>query len=70
MYKRQPIKQGKFSPGMHIPVKSYEEFKKSYPDYAFLFAWNHAEEIMAKEESYKLAGGRWIVHVPTVQVLK
>jgi methylation protein EvaC len=55
---------------MHIPVKSYEEFKKSYPDYAFLFAWNHAEEIMAKEESYKLAGGRWIVHVPTVQVLK
>ena len=65
-----PIKQGKFSPGMHIPVKSYEEFKKSYPDYAFLFAWNHAEEIMAKEESYKLAGGRWIVHVPTVQVLK
>lgn len=65
-----PIKQGKFSPGMHIPVKPYEEFKANYPNYAFLFAWNHAEEIMAKEENYKLAGGMWIVHVPTVQVLK
>jgi len=65
-----PIKQGKFSPGMHIPIKPYEEFNVHYPDYAFLFAWNHVEEIMAKEENYKSSGGRWIVHVPKVQVLK
>lgn len=64
-----PIKQGKFSPGMHIPVKPYEEFKEKYPDYAFLFAWNHSEEIMAKEGQYKAAGGKWIVHVPKVKVL-
>ncbi len=64
-----PIKQGKFSPGMHIPVKPYEEFKKKYPDYAFLFAWNHADEIMAKEGQYKASGGKWIVHVPKVKVL-
>jgi SAM-dependent methyltransferase len=64
-----PIKQGKFSPGMHIPVVPYETFKSNPPDYAILFAWNHAEEIMAKEQEYMAAGGKWIVHVPEVQVL-
>lgn len=65
-----PIKQGKFSPGKHIPIKPYEEFSKKYPDYAVLFAWNHAEEILAKEQEFKAAGGKWIVYVPKVQVLK
>jgi 2-polyprenyl-3-methyl-5-hydroxy-6-metoxy-1,4-benzoquinol methylase len=64
-----PIKQGKFTPGMHIPVVPYEIFKNNPPDYAVLFAWNHAEEIMAKEQSFMEAGGRWIVHVPQVQIL-
>jgi len=64
-----PIKQGKFTPGMHIPVKPYEAFQANPPDYAVLFAWNHAEEIMAKEKPYMAGGGRWIVHVPKVQVL-
>lgn len=65
-----PIKQGKYSPGMHIPVRPYEEFKNRYPDYALLFGWNHSEEIMAKEQDFKAAGGKWIVYVPKVQVLK
>ncbi len=64
-----PIKQGKFTPGMHIQVKPYEAFKSYPPDYAVLFAWNHAEEIMAKEKNFMEAGGQWIVHVPKVQVL-
>lgn len=64
-----PIKQGKFTPGMHIPVVPYEIFKNNPPDYAVLFAWNHAEEIMAKEKDFMAAGGKWIVHVPEVKVL-
>lgn len=64
-----PLKQGKYSPGMHIPVCAYDEFQKAYPDYALLFGWNHAEEIMAKEQKFKAAGGKWIVYVPTVEVL-
>ena len=65
-----PIKQGKFSPGAHIPIRPYDEFKAHYPDYALLFGWNHAEEIMAKEQAFRAAGGRWIVYVPKVQVLE
>jgi methylation protein EvaC len=65
-----PIKQGKFSPGAHIPVRSYEEFMANYPDYALLFAWNHAAEIMAKEQNFRRAGGKWLVYVPRVEVLE
>lgn len=63
-----PIKQGKYTPGMHIPVVPYEVFKGNPPDYAVLFAWNHAEEIMAKEKEFLAAGGQWIFHVPEVNV--
>ena len=65
-----PIKQGKFSPGAHIPVRPYQEFVDNYPDYALLFAWNHGEEIMAKERPFQAQGGKWIVYVPEVKVLE
>ncbi len=64
-----PIKQGKFSPGAHIPVRPYQEFMASYPDYALLFAWNHAKEIMENEDAFRASGGKWIVYVPRVAVL-
>lgn len=53
-----PIKQGKYSPGAHIPVFPYEEFSKNYPDYALLFAYNHAKEIMEKEQKFIASGGK------------
>jgi methylation protein EvaC len=64
-----PIKQGKFSPGMHIPIVPYERFKNPYPDYAFLFAWNHEKEIMEKETEYTQKHGKWITYVPHVHII-
>lgn len=65
-----PIKQGKFSPGVHIPIRNHEAFSNDYPDYALLFAWNHATEIFEKEAAFKLSGGNWILFVPKVVVLE
>ena len=65
-----PIKQGKLTPGMHIPVKSYDAFAEAKPDYALLFAWNHSAEILAKERTFSANGGKWITYVPHVQVLE
>jgi methylation protein EvaC len=64
-----PIKQGKLSPGAHIPVVPYEHFKSNPPDYALLFAWNHGEEIMAKEQAFRDSGGKFILYVPNVHVV-
>ena len=63
-----PIKQGKVSPGAHIPVRPHEEFTRAYPDYALLFAWNHAAEIQQKEKGFNSAGGQWLHYVPEVKV--
>lgn len=63
-----PIKQGKYTPGMHIPVKPYEAFVSDYPEYALLFAWNHGEEIIANETSFKEADGKFILYVDQVRV--
>lgn len=63
------LKQNKFSPGMHIPVKAPEELDKEKPDYLLLFAWNHMKEIMAKEKEFQDRGGKWIVYVPEVKVI-
>ena len=64
-----PIKQGKLTPGMHIPVLPYEAFKENLPEFVFLLAWNHAEEIMQKESAFSNGGGKYIMHVPQVGVI-
>jgi methylation protein EvaC len=64
-----PIKQGKYSPGTHIPVRSHEEFTNNFPDKALLFAWNHKSEIMEKEMLYSSGGGQWIIFVPKVNII-
>ncbi|MGW6458103.1 methyltransferase domain-containing protein [Streptomyces sp. NPDC055078] len=64
-----PNKQGRLTPGSHIPVRSREAFEDPYPDYAVLFAWNHADEIIAKEQQFRASGGKWILYVPDVRVV-
>ncbi|MGW4058127.1 methyltransferase domain-containing protein [Amycolatopsis sp. NPDC004747] len=63
-----PTKQGRLTPGSHIPVRPPSEFADPYPDYALLLAWNHAEEITAKEQQFREAGGKWIHYVPEVHI--
>lgn len=64
-----PTKQGKVTPGSHVPVRPHADFAARYPEYALLFAYNHAQEIMEKEKAFTAAGGRWITYVPEVKVL-
>ena len=45
-----------------------EDFRKSNPDYVLLFAWNHAEEIMSKEEEYMGSNRHWITYIPKVKI--
>jgi methylation protein EvaC len=69
IYDTTPIKHGKFSPGMHIPIIDHSVFKQNYPDYALLFAYNHEREIMEKEREFMAQGGRWITYVPEIKVV-
>ena len=62
-------KQGKFTPGQHIPIISPEEGMTEEVDFAFLGAWNFKKEILKKESAFLKKGGRFITHVPNVKIL-
>lgn len=64
-----PTKQGRLTPGSHVPVRPHADFAARYPEYALLFAYNHAQEIMEKEHAFTAAGGKWITYVPEVRIL-
>jgi methylation protein EvaC len=56
-------KINKYSPGMHIPIVPIDYFRKNMPDIAYLFAWNHKEEIFNKEKEFSLKNNKWISHI-------
>src|SRR5262249_45053455 len=64
-----PLKQGMFTPGMHIPVLSAKAIEERKPDYLVILAWNFAAPIIAKNASFRSKGGSFIVPVPKVEVI-
>ena len=48
---------------MHIHIVSMNHFYEQKPVVAFLFAWNHKEEIFNKEKNFTENKGEWISHV-------
>jgi methylation protein EvaC len=64
-----PQKWGYFTPGTHVPIKSWDFVGKSkFPDYIVLFAWAFAEEVLEKRKAYIEAGGKFILPLPHVSV--
>jgi SAM-dependent methyltransferase len=66
---RSPLKQGRFTPGTHIPVVGPEQLLIDQPDYVLLLAWNFADEIVEQQAEYRKRGGKFMVPVPEVRVL-
>ena len=63
-----PLKQGHFTPGMHIPVVPATQLLEHKPDYVLILAWNFAAPIMAKQVAFRQGGGQFIVPLPKVSV--
>jgi len=64
-----PLKQGLYSPGAHIPVYAAEAVYDRKPDYLLILAWNFAPSIMAKHEAFLEQGGKFILPMPEPMVL-
>lgn len=64
-----PLKQGLYSPGLHIPVLSSEHLKNQNPDYLLLLAWNFADSIVEKNKEFLESGGHFIVPLPQIQII-
>ncbi len=62
-------KQGKYTPGMHIPIISPNKGMNESVDYAFLGAWNFKKEIFNKEKKLIKKGTKFITHVPWPKII-
>ncbi len=64
-----PAKRGKYTPGTHVKIISWDDLKKvGYPDYFVLFAWPFHAEISKKRSGYLKNGGKFIVPLPKVTI--
>ncbi len=65
---RNTYKQGRLTPGTHIPIVPAEALAKRRPDYTLLLTWNFADEILEQQKAYRESGGKFIIPIPTVKV--
>jgi 2-polyprenyl-3-methyl-5-hydroxy-6-metoxy-1,4-benzoquinol methylase len=61
---RNPVKQGLFLPGNHIPIFHPDRIKETKPDYLIILPWNLKEEIMEQMNFISDWGGKFIVPIP------
>jgi hypothetical protein len=66
---RNPYKQGKYTPGTHIPIHEPEHIRETRPDYVLILPWNLCEEIVSQMAFVREWGGRFVVPIPKVAVL-
>jgi len=59
-----PLKQGRFSPGAHLPVVPSQELTTRKPDIVVILAWIYAEPIIARNAAFIEAGGTFLVPLP------
>ena len=67
---KSTIKQGLYTPGGNIPVYSDAKILKSQPDYALLLAWNFSKEIIKNNINYLKKGGKFIIALPKVKIIR
>jgi len=66
---RNPYKQGKYTPGAHIPIHAPEHIRATRPDYILILPWNLRDEIVDQMDFVREWGGRFAVPIPHITVL-
>jgi hypothetical protein len=69
MVDRDPYKHGRFTPGMHIPVRPVDAIDAARADYVLIPRWNLKVEIIQQMRHISAWGGKFIVPIPRLAVM-
>ena len=64
-----PIKQGAYSPGWHIPVLPSSELYVRKPDLVVILSWMYRQPIVARHQRFLDEGGRFVMPLPDVETI-
>lgn len=64
-----PHKQGRYLPGVQIPIKAPEHIFATRPDFLLILPWNLKDEIMQQMARIRDWGGKFVVAIPFLRVL-
>jgi hypothetical protein len=66
---RSPHKQGRYTPGTHIPILDPDTIRQTRPDLVLILPWNLKDEIAQQAAFIREWGGRFVIPIPSVAVL-
>jgi 2-polyprenyl-3-methyl-5-hydroxy-6-metoxy-1,4-benzoquinol methylase len=66
---RNPLKQGQFLPGTHIPIYAPPRIAETRPDYVLILPWNLKEEISRQLVYVRSWGGRLVFPIPALEIV-
>ena len=65
---RSPHKQGRFLPGVRIPIYPLECIRETRPDYLLILPWNLKDEVIKNNAYIREWGGQFVVPIPEVRI--